>query len=56
MYTGTVINDLMDMVARAEDHAQDTRTALELEREEQLLASHFAYQPADSQPMMSGVA
>ena len=56
MYTGTVINDLLEMVARAEGHAQDQRTAVEPEREEQLLASHFAYQPADSQPMMFGVA
>lgn len=54
MFTGTVINDLMEMVARAEDHAQDM--AAELEREDRLLASHFAYQPADLQPMMSGVA
>ena len=56
MYTGTMINDLLDMVARAEDHAQDRRTAVELEREDQLLASHFAYYPADSQPTMYGVA
>ena len=56
MFTGTVINDLMDMVARAEGHAQDLRGTVELEREDQLLASHFAYHPADSQPMMSGVA
>lgn len=56
MFTGTVINELMDMVARAEDHAQGLRTAVELEREDQLLASHFAYYAADSQPMMNGVA
>jgi hypothetical protein len=56
MFTGTVINELMDMVARAEDHAQDLRLVGELEREDQLLASHFAYHPADPQPMMSGVA
>jgi hypothetical protein len=56
MYTGTVISDLMEMVARAEDHAQDLRLAGELQREDQLLASHFAYYPADSQPMMFGVA
>ena len=55
MYTGTVISELMEMAARAEDHAQDARTAGELEREDPLLASHFAY-PADAQPMMFGVA
>jgi hypothetical protein len=54
MFTGTVINELMDMVARAEGHAQDLRMAGKLEREDQLLASHFAYYPADSQPMMFG--
>jgi hypothetical protein len=56
MFTGTVINELMEMVARAEDHAQDRRTALELEREDRQRASYFAYLPADSQPMMNGVA
>ena len=54
MFTGTVINELMEMVARAEDHAQDLRMAGEQEREDRLLASHFAYHPADSQPMMFG--
>jgi hypothetical protein len=56
MYTGTMINDLLEMVARAENHAQDLRMAVEVEREDQLLASHFAYHLADSQPMMNGVA
>jgi len=56
MFTGTVINDLMDMVARAESHAQDLPAAVEMEGEDQLLASHFAYYQADSQPVMSGVA
>ncbi|MGB9104392.1 MAG: hypothetical protein WCC59_06530 [Terriglobales bacterium] len=56
MYTGTVINDLLEMVARAEDHAQDLRLAVELEREDRLLESHFAYHLADLQPMMNGVA
>ena len=54
MYTGTMINDLLEMVARAEGHAQQMRTAAE--REDQLLASYFAYQPADSQPTMFEVA
>ena len=56
MFTGSLINELMEMVARAEDHAQDRRTAVEREREDRLRASRFAYPPADSQPMMSGVA
>jgi hypothetical protein len=55
MYTGTVINELMEMVARAEDHAQDLGKAVEWEREDRLLAPRFAYHPADSRPMMSGV-
>ena len=55
MFTGTVINELMEMVARAEDHAQDLRTGVEPEREDRLRASHFAYRPGDSQPMMIGV-
>ena len=56
MFTGSVINELMEMVARVEDHAQDRGTAVEREREDRLGASHFAYSPADSQPMMFGVA
>ena len=56
MYTGTVINDLLEMVARVEDHTQNLRTTAEREREDRLLASHFAYRLADSQPMMDGVA
>jgi hypothetical protein len=55
MYTGTVISDLMEMVARAEDHAQDRRMADEWEGDDQPPASHFAYPPADSQPMTIGV-
>jgi hypothetical protein len=56
MYTGTVIEELMQMVARLEDHAQDVRPAAALEREEKFLASHFAYHAHGSQPMMIGVA
>ena len=56
MFTGTVINELMEMVARAEEQAQDRRRAVELEREDRLRASNFAYPSADSQPIMSGVA
>jgi len=53
MYTGMVIEELMQMVARAEDHVQEVRPAT---REDQLLASHFAFHANDSQPMMIGVA
>ena len=56
MFTGTVINELMEMVALAENHAQGRRMGVELEHEDRLQASHFAYPPADSQPMMIGVA
>jgi hypothetical protein len=56
MFTGTVINELMEMVARVEVHAQDRRMAVDLEHEGRLRASYFAYPPADSQPMMIGVA
>ena len=56
MFTGTVIEELMEMVARAEGNAQGGRARVELEREERLLASLLAYRPADSQPKMFGVA
>ncbi len=54
MYTGTVISELMEMVARVEDHAQDSANVSG--REDELLASRFFYQATDSQPMMMGVA
>jgi hypothetical protein len=54
MYTGMVIEELMQMVARAEDHVQEVRPATR--REDELLASHFAFHANDSQPMMIGVA
>jgi hypothetical protein len=56
MYTGMVINELMEMVARAEGHVQHLNVAAELEREDQLMGSYFVYGPADSQPLMIGVA
>ncbi len=56
MYTGTVINELMEMVARAEGHVQPLSAAAELGREDQLMGSYFVYRPTDSQPMMIGVA
>ena len=54
MYTGTVISELMELVARVEDHAQDG--AIVPGREDELLASRFVYQATNSQPMMIGVA
>jgi len=56
MFNGLVIDQLMEMVARVEDHARDARVTEEPVREEQLLASHFAYRPTESQAMMIGVA
>ena len=55
MYTGMVIDELMQMVARAEDHAQDARLSSEAAREQHSFESHFMY-AADSQPMLIGVA
>jgi hypothetical protein len=56
MYTGMVINELMEMVTRAEVHGQHPSAAAALESEDQLEASYFVYRPTDSQPMMIGVA
>jgi hypothetical protein len=56
MYTGTVIDNLMEMVARAEDHVHEVRPAAAPQREDRLVASHFAYRAHESQPMMIGVA
>jgi hypothetical protein len=57
MFTGMVIDELMEMVARAEHHAHEPRMMMaEPEREPELLVSHFAYRSTDSQPIMIGVA
>jgi hypothetical protein len=56
MFTGMVIDELMEMVARAEHHAHEPRMTAEPERDQELLAAHFAYRATDSQPMMIGVA
>jgi hypothetical protein len=59
MFTGMVIDELMEMVARAEHHAHEPRMMMaepEPERDEELLVSQFAYRSTDSQPMMIGVA
>ncbi len=57
MFRGMVIDELMEMVARAEYHAQQSPLmTVEPEREEEPIASHFAYRGSDAQPMMIGVA
>jgi hypothetical protein len=50
MFKGLVIDELVEMVERAEDHAHSAQPPLE----EQLL--HFAYRPTESQATMIGVA
>ena len=56
MFTGMVIDELMKMVERVESHAHEPRMMAELERDEEVLLSHYSYRPAESQPMMAGVA
>ena len=53
MYTGEVIDQLMKMVARAEEHAQSTRFS-EMAAREEKFTSQFMY-GAGAQPMMIGV-
>ncbi len=55
MYTGEVIDELTQMVARAEEHAQAVRMAEVAERDEREFVSHLMVVP-DAQPMMIGVA
>ena len=55
MYTGMMIEELVKMVARAEDRAHDVH-ASELEPDDRLMASSFLFDMSDSQPMMIGVA
>jgi hypothetical protein len=55
MYSGKMIEQLMEMVARAEDHAHQGHVS-ELERSEPGFASRFMYEMSDPQPMMIGVA
>lgn len=50
MFKGLVIDELVEMVERAEDHAHCVQPPLE----EELL--HFAYRPTESQATMIGVA
>ncbi|MBZ5627922.1 MAG: hypothetical protein LAO06_03560 [Acidobacteriia bacterium] len=53
MHTGEMIEQLMDMVARAEEHAHTTRFTEMAIREEEF-TSRFIYAP-DARPMMIGV-
>jgi hypothetical protein len=55
MYTGEMIDGLMDLVARAEEHAHAARIAEGAARTEQEFTSRFLYVP-DAQPVMIGVA
>ncbi len=55
MYTGQMIEELMEMVTRAEDHAQAMRLAQLSAGDQQTFLSRLMYVP-DAQPMMIGVA
>jgi hypothetical protein len=55
MYSGMLIEELTEMVARAEDQAHEIHVS-EPEREEHLFGSRFIMEQSDSQPMMIGVA
>jgi 20S proteasome alpha/beta subunit len=58
MYTGTMINDLMTMVERAEQRAQlkeQQRRETREEMEVRMLETMYS-QPLHSQPMMAGAA
>ncbi len=55
MYTGQMIDELMEMVARAEDHARVVRLAQMAVPDERTFVSRMMYVP-DTQPMMIGVA
>ena len=55
MYQGTTIDELMDIVARAEQHARE----LQMQAGEAVvedLTPHFVYQMPRSQSVMVGVA
>ncbi len=55
MYTGQTIEELLEMVERAEDHAQTMRLAQRTAGDQQTFVSRLMYVP-DAQPMMVGVA
>ena len=54
MYTGMMIEQLVEMVARAESHA--SQADLDQAHDDALFASPFLFEMAESQPMMIGVA
>ena len=55
MYTGEMIEELVEMVVRAEEHADARRLAGRAAREEREFEPRFVY-VAEAQPMMFGVA
>ncbi len=55
MYKGQMIEELMQMVERAEDHARAVRLAQTATADEQTFVSRMMYVP-DAQPIMIGVA
>jgi hypothetical protein len=56
MYSGHLMDELMDMVARAEQHAQSTRVAPESKLDEMdYFAARYAYE-ATNQHALMGVA
>jgi phosphotransacetylase len=55
MYTGETIDELMQMVARVEEHVQAMRHVEAAVRDRQEFASQLVY-TAEAQPMMIGVA
>ena len=54
MYTGMMIEELMEMVARAENHARDAH--FDEAQDEPVFASRLLYDMVESQPMMIGVS
>jgi hypothetical protein len=55
MYSGMMIEELMEMVARAEDQARGGYVS-ETERDAARFVPRLVYELADAQPMMAGVA
>ncbi len=55
MYSGMMIEELMELVARAEGQARDGYVS-ETERDAARFVSRLVYELADTPPMMAGVA
>ena len=58
MYTGTMINDLMAAVERAEEHArqQETAEAMELRMLASMYTQPMCTQPMHNEPSFAGAA